>query len=184
MSSPMHYPSKLYITGGPGTGKSTLAHRIGMRLSIPIYELDRIWLALEERNEPFEAIFAERDRIAATNAWIAEGAYLGWTIPLLQQADLIVFLDVPWRVACFRIVVRHIKRELAGNNPFPGWRRLYRFLRSTQRYYQDVNPPGINRFGFPNSHATVIKELAPYTHKLLSSTHPDFDARLAHILST
>ena len=33
---------------------------------------------------------------------------------LLEAADIIVFLDLPWRVAYWRIITRHLRASLAG----------------------------------------------------------------------
>ena len=101
------------------------------------------------------------------DAWVAEGAYLGWAEPLLRQAELVVWMDISWRVASYRIISRHIKATLARNNRFPGWRRLYRFWRWSGRYYSDQNPPGLNSYGVPDTKATADERLVPYKDRLV-----------------
>lgn len=56
----------------------------------------------------------------AKDTWIARGAYLDWVEPLLLEADLVVWLDVPWRVASYRIIFRHVRATTARKNRFPG----------------------------------------------------------------
>src|SRR5205823_9251445 len=73
-------------------------------------------------------------------AWVTEGTMLGWSDPLLRAADRIVWLDIPWRVALWRMLLRHVRAELAGNNRHPGWRRLFRFLWYTRKYYLNRYP--------------------------------------------
>jgi adenylate kinase family enzyme len=111
---------KICIGGGPGAGKTTLSRRLATKPDVPFYELDRLLNRGIDGGEPFEAaatkVLAE---ITANDTWIAEGSYLGWLEPLLIEADLIVFLDVPWRIDSYRIVSRHVKLTAARNNPRP-----------------------------------------------------------------
>jgi len=81
--------------------------------------------------------------IQSQPAWITDGIYLFWVDGLLQSADAIVWLDVPWRVAAWRIVVRHVRASLAGTNRHPGFGKLLRFLNGARRYYVDpsLRPP-------------------------------------------
>ena len=160
---------KVFITGGPASGKTTLSRRVAAGLNVPVYELDALLLDGHERGEPFEQVCKDvASRIIAMDSWVAEGAYLGWAEPMLRQAELVVSMDVSWRVAAYRIIARHIKATIARNNRFPGLRRLYRFLRWSGRYYNDQNPPGLNVYGVPDTKATAVELLAPYEHKLVA----------------
>ena len=155
--------AKIFITGGPASGKTTLSRRIAAMLDIPVCELDGLLLGEEAHGEPFEGRFnLVVSKITNMNTWVVEGAYLGWVEPLMHQADLIVWMDVPWRVASYRIISRHVKATVARNNRFPGWQRLYRFWRWSGRYYKSHNPPGLNSWGVPDTGATAVEYLAPY----------------------
>jgi hypothetical protein len=66
---------------------------------------------------------------------VTEGIYLWWCRPLAENADRIVWLDVPWGTAIYRIVRRHIALTLASTNRHRGLRKLARFVWSTRRYY-------------------------------------------------
>lgn len=130
---------RCHIIGGPGSGKTTLSRQVAARLHVPVYDLDRIGYvdgAGDER--PLAVRIADIARIAVEPAWVTEGIYLGWTAPLFSAADVIVWLDIPWHTAGWRIFTRHVKAELKGNNPHSGWRKLYRFMRWCRRYY--TNP--------------------------------------------
>ncbi|MBI3972503.1 MAG: hypothetical protein HY332_14585, partial [Chloroflexi bacterium] len=74
-------------------------------------------------------------RLCALPAWIIEGCYPGWIDELARASDLIVWLDVPFWRAAWRIVKRHVLADLRGNNRHPGYRRLWRFLRGQHGYY-------------------------------------------------
>lgn len=99
---------------------------------------------------------------------------LGWTDQLFRAADLVVWLDVPWRVALWRMVLRHIRAELRRNNRHPGVQRLLRFLWYTRHYYTSSTPPvPIPTDG--DGQATCVEaahRLAAYPDKSIRLRHP------------
>ena len=158
---------RIHITGGPGSGKSTLAKRLSAALNIPWYDLDRMALDLEAKGvrPPFEALAAELPGLVQNETWISDGAYMAWAQPLFDSADLVIWMDIPWHIASLRIVIRHLKAEIARNNRFPGWRRLYRFWRWSNRYYNNGNSPGFY-YGVPNNRDDAVQWLEAYRSKL------------------
>jgi shikimate kinase len=87
---------RVLIVGGLGAGKTTLGRLLGEALGVPCHSLDGVafvddrWTmrALEDRLRMI-------DGIAEQPAWIAEGGHLFWTDRLMQEADLIIWLDLP-----------------------------------------------------------------------------------------
>ena len=127
--------------GGQGSGKTTLARRLGALLDAPVYELDLVgWEEVTGRERSLAEKLARVQEIAVRPRWVTEGTMLGWSDPLLHAADRIVWLDIPWRVALWRMLLRHVRADLAGNNRHPGWRRLFRFLWYTRKYYWNGYP--------------------------------------------
>lgn len=173
---------RVFITGGPASGKTTLSRSIAAALSVPIYELDGIVLEISASGGGPEAASDDVATIIARDAWVAEGSYLGWTEPLLLHAELIVWMDISWRVAAYRIVYRHFKATIARNNRFPGWRRLYRFWRWSGGYHQERNAHGLDEWGVPNTRSTVIRLLEPHGNKLrVCQTGSDVESLMAGI---
>jgi adenylate kinase family enzyme len=122
---------KIHILGGSGSGKTTLARQLSSVLHIPHYDLDAIGLE--------KGLVTEGDAfaIAAQPAWVSEGVYLIFTEPLFYAADAIVLLEVPWQLAIWRIIRRHITRSLHGTNPYPGLngiKLLFQLLKYPRRY--------------------------------------------------
>jgi adenylate kinase family enzyme len=133
---------RIHIIGGPGSGKTTLAHRLGGALQLPIHDLDRIYeMGTGGRDELLEGRLAAVHAIAASERWVSEGIYLWFTRELFERADLIVWLDPPWRVAAYRILKRHLLASLARTNRYPGLRRLWRFVCYTHTYWHGPRPP-------------------------------------------
>lgn len=97
------------------------------------------------------------------------GDYCGWTAPLLERAELIIWLDTPSLVCVWRIILRHAKKSLAGDNNFPGLRLLARFawgvLRDSSKPAATVEQLQVNMNY--NSRATTAAHLAPWRAKVL-----------------
>ncbi len=123
-------PKRIHIIGGPGAGKTTLALRLGRLLGAEPYKLDEIAYARDpEIRQPLSVRLDRIRSIAAEPTWITEGVYLWWTNQLLDSADLIVWLDIPLRVAILRKFPHHLKRSLTGGYPHAGMRNQMHHLR-------------------------------------------------------
>ncbi|HEX5505296.1 MAG TPA: hypothetical protein VFW96_21945 [Thermomicrobiales bacterium] len=157
---------RVHVIGGPGSGKTTLARRLGDALGVPTCDLDAVAYPAH-RKRPGGERRAEAERIAAGEGWVTEGIYLGWVEPLLERADAIVWLDVPWRVAAWRIATRHLAASLAGTNEHAGWRRLAAFLAEARRYYAGRRVPAGPEDDGSLSRAATDLALGPYRAKVV-----------------
>jgi thymidylate kinase len=131
--------ARVYVLGGGGSGKTTLARRLGARLRCPVMHLDDTFFFPGLGDLPEHARRTMREarlrELAAREAWVMEGNFPGWLEELAARSDLIVWLDVPFAVAAWRIAKRHVLADLRGRNPHPGYRNLWRFLRRQRAYY-------------------------------------------------
>ena len=109
---------RVHVIGGGGSGKTTLARRLGAKTGLPVFELDTG--AQLDPDEP---------------RWVSEGIYLSDVGRVLDRADVIVWMDIPQRVALRRIVTRHIKLTVLRRNEHPGFTKLLRFAWGQRAYY-------------------------------------------------
>ena len=175
---------RIHITGGAGAGKTRLARRLATMLGAPVYDQDGEALAVLRRlsaedgidywvdpspimGQLLAEVGAKMAAFAAQESWVSEGSSLTGAEVLFEGADIVVMLDCAWAVAAYRIVLRHAKAELAGNNRFPGWRQLYRFCRYSVRYYRGANPPGLNDYGVPRNNYHLYEQVKAYESKLV-----------------
>lgn len=115
-----------------------MGRRLSESLEAPFYELDVIGYdggAGAERS--LESRLADVAALASQESWIAEGIFIGWTDALAIAADVIIWLDVPWQMACWRIISRHAQASLRGTNKHRGLRKLWNFTNDAKRYYVD-----------------------------------------------
>lgn len=185
---------RIFVIGGPGTGKTTFANEIGERTGLPVHHLDdvaRVGGGTGPERTPEQRAESVAE-ILATGRWIAEGVHIGWTEPLMEAADLIVWLDhTKWRRSSTRIVRRFVSQAVAeagqrrGRAKFMRFRDYGRRLRDlavaipeTRRYQREQARDG----GEIVSRAATEKALAPYESKLIRCQTPsDLDAALARI---
>lgn len=109
--------TKIYISGGPGSGKTTYAKKMSKRLGIPCFDLDNIkWINEANcfnKRRPKEERAALLNNILQNNPdWICEGVYFqDWIIPVLEQCDKIIILKPSIWVRSYRIVKRSFQRR-------------------------------------------------------------------------
>ena len=164
---------RFHIMGGAGSGKTTLARELHARLGYPLYELD--WIAWTKQGKvPLNERMAALDRIIAQPAWITEGAFLWWTDPLLDNADVIVWLDLPFRISGWRMIKRHAVLSWRGTNPHPGLLNLIDFIAGIYRHHRMKTPlvPKSVDDDFSITRAATAEILAQRQEKLVHCVRP------------
>ena len=170
-----HRAHRIHIVGGPSSGKTTVAIELGRRLDVPTYGLDEVgYEGGAGDRRPLDARLADVRAIATQPGWVTEGGFLGWTDELLRAADVILWLNITWRVAAWRIIARHVRASLAGTNRHPGILRLLRFLHLARRYYHrsEAGPVVLDNDG-NNSRASTSCHLEPFRDKVIHCRSAD-----------
>lgn len=155
-------PERIRIVGSVGSGKTTLARQLAEELERSFYEVDQVvWM--RGSNGDQKRMEKERDdmmqRLVNKKSWIIEGVHFQeWVRNSYCHADLVIFLDPPYIVRVWRIIVRYIKQirgvESANYKPsirifinmfkwnhhfeFYTKKHLLTFLRENRLYYLRV----------------------------------------------
>jgi hypothetical protein len=158
--------SRVYVCGGPGTGKTTFANALSGKTGLPVHHLDEI--ARVGGGAGPETSDADRrvaiEAILAADAWIAEGVHLGWTQPLLDRAEAVVWLDhVAGHRSGGRIVRRFVTGALAEMRGRKGRDRFLRF-RDYARRLRELASAVPEARTYPREE--LKRALEPYTDKV------------------
>jgi adenylate kinase family enzyme len=101
--------TRIFITGNAGSGKTTLARRVGEQLGLTVFGLDEIVWRPGWRKSPADWRAEKIAALIAPEAWVIEGV----SATVLEAADFVIFLDVDRRTSFFRCARRN-------------WRYLFR----------------------------------------------------------
>ena len=121
---------KIVLWGGGG--KTTLSRALGENLGLPIVEMDALhWLPGWKERDPDEFRKLMSDTLAGLpDGWIADGQYIGILHgDVLERADTLIWVDLPFRVIFWRVFKRSVKRArdrqvICGNN-VESWRQSF-----------------------------------------------------------
>jgi adenylate kinase family enzyme len=106
------------IIGNSGSGKSSLAQRLGALIHAPVFDLDLIhWkddgLGTKQDEDVARQKVAD---LAATERWVIEGVY-GWLAQVvLPRATALIWLDIPWDVCREGLLARGQRHGGSAND--------------------------------------------------------------------
>lgn len=104
--------NKILVTGNAGSGKSTLSRRIGDKLPIPVYSLDKVvWKPGWEKASDTEKRKGI-EKLISKDKWIIDGV----SSQVLEVADTVIFLDYPM-MTCYSRVLKRNWRYLFRSRP-------------------------------------------------------------------
>ena len=85
--------TKIVVIGISGTGKSRISREIAKMTALPVHHMDGfIWGENWKESDP-KAIEQALLEIARTDGWIVEGWIDSYSKNILEQADLVIYLD-------------------------------------------------------------------------------------------
>lgn len=107
--------TRIFITGNAGSGKTTLAKRVGQLLDLPVAGLDRIvWQPGWRKSTPEQRAQGIARQLARPD-WVAEGV----SGAMLEAADIVLFLDVPPRTCLLRCARRNWRYLFSSRPELP-----------------------------------------------------------------
>ena len=151
---PLDTPLGCRINVRANGGKTTLANAISSKQAIPFIELDDIhWQPnfVEREKEEFRERTAQAIHEAGA-CWVVDGNYRAKLGDLVtSQADMIVYINLPWRVKFWRVLKRSIvrawTRELIGSGNVETRRQFFsrealwwEYLSQRKRFVKQSSP--------------------------------------------
>lgn len=100
---------KILVIGSGGSGKSTVATRLGALLDLEVTHLDKLfWRPGWSKRAPEEWLQIVTD-LTNRDSWILDGNYSGTLDLRFQKCDTVVFLDLSRWLCLWRIVTRMLR---------------------------------------------------------------------------
>ncbi|GIG29209.1 toxin [Cellulomonas marina] len=125
-------PRRVRVVGNSGAGKTTLARRAADALEVAHLELDEVfWQAGWLHRDPAEgrALVAAFLAGPGREGWVVDGNWRSRLLGMLDdEADLVVWLDLPRRVVMRRVLGRTLRRGLTRQPLWHGNRERLRNL--------------------------------------------------------
>lgn len=104
-----HVMQRIMVMGiSAGVGKSTFARSLGKILNINVYHLDALYWKPNWIAASFEEFSQSHQEIVNQNQWIIEGNYNNTVKVRAENADTIIYLELPLYVCLYRVIKRWI----------------------------------------------------------------------------
>lgn len=142
---------RILIIGCGGSGKTTLARKLGEKLDLPVVHLDRLWwLGNWETvsSETFDAALAEE---LEKPQWIMDGNFSRTMPQRLERCDTVIYLDYN-RWICLLGVIKRVLANYGKSRPDMGGNCPERFDWEFLKWVWTYNQQNRDRnYGWLNS---------------------------------
>lgn len=101
--------SRVAVIGCPGSGKTTLACKLGQILDKPVIHLDKVLWDKNWQMLPFDEREKIHNEIIGAESWLIDGMWRSHLQSRFVRATFVVFLDYKRRVSFRRAVNRYLK---------------------------------------------------------------------------
>jgi adenylate kinase family enzyme len=118
---------KIAVVGTTCSGKTTVARRLAARYDLEHVELDALHWGPGWAEPSAEEFRAKIEAALSESGWVADGGYHGKIGDLvLERADLVVWLDLPFPTVFRRLFLRTRRRIRAREELWGGNRETWR----------------------------------------------------------
>lgn len=134
----MTSPTRIHITGAPGSGCTTLGRTLAERVGLPFLDTDDYyWHAtvpmFQKKREPEQRNAMLQQDLAMHARCVVSGSVMLWGSDLDDAFDLVVFLRVPDEVRIPRLIAREVERFGVPDPEFIDWASTYETADITTR---------------------------------------------------
>ncbi len=155
--------NRILLLGTVASGKTLLARRLGVSLSIPIVHVDQIEFNKDLTKRPAQTVRDEIKQALDSQSWILDGhGPLDLLPEHLKKSELILFLDFPLWLNIYFLIKRqlgilfHPRQEMpkgANEWNWPHFRKLFQTLLKQRRL---MNPELIRILNKPENKNKVV----------------------------
>ena len=152
---------RINVVGTSGCGKSTVGKRLAERLSVPYIQLDELYWKSNWGESTDEELFPKLEKALSPDEWVLDGNYNRTTSIKWKRVQMVVYLDLPFRIVFYRIIKRSLRRGIRNEELWHGnketlWKHL--FTRDSMILWT------IKRFSMNRKRYTELFEKPEYSH--------------------
>jgi hypothetical protein len=103
---------RIAVVGATGSGKTTLAQTLALRLTIPHIELDSLYWEANWQPAALDVFRARLEPKAAAPAWVTDGNYRQVRDLVWARATALIWLDYPLPLILWRLTYRTVSDVL------------------------------------------------------------------------
>lgn len=103
--------TRIAIIGSPGSGKSTLGHKLGLALDRQIVHLDTIMWQADWQLPTDQERLDIHNSVISPDSWIIEGSWFGLIADRVDRATLVVWLDYSTMVCVSSVLGRSLSNR-------------------------------------------------------------------------
>ena len=118
-------PDRINVVGSSGSGKSTLASRLAVKIDAPYVELDAIHWQPDWAESPDAELLANLKAALAGERWVLDGNYQRTEPIKWKRVQMVVWLDLPFWLVFWQILVRTIRRSITREMLWAGNRESH-----------------------------------------------------------
>lgn len=115
----MNLPKKIFIVGISGAGKTYFARKLSGKLHIPLYHMDSIIWRHDWAEAAENEIICKLKHLESQDAWIIDGWIDEYSQKLLDDADVIFYLDFSRFLAVSGVISRWFKYRKSKRAELP-----------------------------------------------------------------
>lgn len=145
---------RLIVMGCPGSGKSTVAIRLGALTGLPVIHLDQFFWQPGWRTPEKSCWERTVGELCVAPKWIMDGNYGSTLKHRLSYADTVIYLDFPTWMCMGRVLwrtIRHHGTDRNGQLPEGCKERFdwdfFRYVQTYRKSQREVNLERLREFG-------------------------------------
>lgn len=103
---------RVMIIGSSGSGKSTIARKLGVITGLPVIHIDKMYWKSGWILRPAEETIEMVKSAVKADQWIFDGNNTSSFEYRISRADTLIFLDFPTYICIYRVIMRLVKFKM------------------------------------------------------------------------